>query len=200
MTNRKNVCPICEMGTLNTKIEKESHTYKHVTSELDLHYSECDVCCSQTATSTQLRQNKRAMIKFQKDIDGLLSAADVKYIRLLLGLSIRDAGAIFGGGPVAFSKYENDDLIQSTGLDSALRLAQINPDSIKKLAAARKVAYKSPRAITTKMPSKPTWNKVFNLGNGHKSHNIPIASQSNTSSFFIPQPDIHSEVYSYVKQ
>lgn len=140
MTNRKIVCPICEMGTLNTKIEKELHTYKDTSAELDLCYSECDVCYSQTATSIQLRQNKRAMIKFQKEVDGLLSAVDVKYIRSSLGLSIKDAGAIFGGGPVAFSKYENDDLMQSIPMDSALRLVRSNPSGIRALAKARNIA------------------------------------------------------------
>lgn len=140
MTNRKIVCPICEMGTLNTKIEKELHTYKDTSAELDLCYSECDVCYSQTATSIQLRQNKRAMIKFQKEVDGLLSAVDVKYIRSSLGLSIKDAGAIFGGGPVAFSKYENDDLMQSIPMDSALRLVRSNPGGIRALAKARNIA------------------------------------------------------------
>lgn len=139
MTNRKNMCPICEMGILTAKVEKEFQTYKHATSELNLHYSECDVCCSQTATSHQLRQNKRAMIKFQKEVDGLLSATEVKQIRLLLGLSIKDAGAIFGGGPVAFSKYENDDLMQSIPMDSALRLARSTPSGIRDLAKARNI-------------------------------------------------------------
>ncbi len=133
------VCPICEMGTLKTKVEKELHTYKHTSAELDLCYSECDVCFSQTATSHQLRQNKRAMIKFQKEVDGLLSSIEVKRIRLLLGLSIKDAGAIFGGGPVAFSKYENDDLMQSIPMDSALRLARSNPSGIRDLANARNI-------------------------------------------------------------
>ena len=140
MTNRKNMCPICEMGTLTAKIEKEFQTYKHATSELNLHYSECNVCYSQTATSIQLRQNKRAMIKFQKEVDGLLSAVDIKYIRLSLGLSVKDAGAIFGGGPVAFSKYENDDLMQSIPMDSALRLVRSNPSGIRALAKARNIA------------------------------------------------------------
>lgn len=151
MTNKKNMCPICEMGTLTPKVEKEFQTYKHATSELNLHYSECNVCYSQTATSLQLRQNKRAMIKFQKEVDGLLSAADIKYIRLSLGLSIKDAGAIFGGGPVAFSKYENDDLIQSLPMDSALRLAQSNPHSISALAKARGVILpkKTPTPISS---------------------------------------------------
>lgn len=140
------------MGILSAKTDKENQTYKHVTSELDLHYSECDVCCSTTATSQQLRQNKRAMIGFQKEVDGLLSAAEIKKIRLSLGLSIKDAGAIFGGGPVAFSKYENDDLMQSLPMDSALRLARHNPSGIRDLANARCIAllpFKQPHTATS---------------------------------------------------
>ena len=112
MTSKKNMCPICEMGILTAKVEKEFQTYKHATSELNLHYSECNFCYSQTATSIQLRQNKRTMIKFQKEVDGLLSSTEIKAIRNSLNLTVKLAGELFGGGPVAFSKYENDDLIQ----------------------------------------------------------------------------------------
>lgn len=151
MTNKKNICPICEMGILTAKVEKEFQKYKHATSELDFHYSECDVCYSQTATSLQLRQNKRAMIKFKKEVDGLLSAADIKHIRLSLGLSIKDAGAIFGGGPVAFSKYENDELIQSIPMDSALRLARSTPSGIRDLAKVRNIIL-----VPSKQPNNST--------------------------------------------
>lgn len=40
---------------------------------------------------------------------------------------------MFGGGPVAFSKYESDDVMQSDAMDKLLRLAAEVPAALDKL-------------------------------------------------------------------
>ena len=131
------LCPVCGETALQLIEDKETQTYKDCIGELDFHYAECSECGAETATPDQVRFNKRQMIKFQKQVDGLLSSEEVKAIREELGLTIKEAGEVFGGGPVAFSKYENDDLMQSLPMDSALILARENPLSVKKLASHR---------------------------------------------------------------
>ena len=39
------------------------------------------------------------------------------------------AAQLFGGGPVAFSKYENDDVAQSEAMDTLLRLVRRSPEA-----------------------------------------------------------------------
>lgn len=63
------------------------------------------------------------MVAFKKEVDGLLTGAEVHALREKLGLSQAEAAQVFGGGPVAFSKYENDDVAQSEAMDKLLRLA-----------------------------------------------------------------------------
>jgi hypothetical protein len=77
------------------------------------------------------------MIAFQKEVDGMLSGTEVRAIRKSYSLSIEDAGKIFGGGPVAFSKYENDDLVQSQPMDAALRLAQSSKSAFLQLVKVK---------------------------------------------------------------
>lgn len=117
------VCPICGEGHLFERTTKNAVTYKGQTAELDIHYSDCDICGVEQADAEQLKKNKRQMIAFRKKVDGLLSGADVAKLRNQLGITQIEASQIFGGGPTAFSKYESDDVAQSAAMDKLLRLA-----------------------------------------------------------------------------
>jgi HTH-type transcriptional regulator/antitoxin MqsA len=70
-----------------------------------------------------MRANKRTMLAFRKQVDGLLSCSEILALRKRYGLNQQQAARLFGGGPVAFSKYENDDVAHSEAMDKLLRLA-----------------------------------------------------------------------------
>ena len=127
MSNPNNTCQICGEGNLRSETYKNSVEYKGRTTELDVHYSLCDECGSEQADAVQTRKNKRLMTAFKKNVDGLLSGGEVRLIREKLGLSQADAAKVFGGGPVAFSKYENDDVCQSESMDKLLRVTDELP-------------------------------------------------------------------------
>lgn len=127
MTHSHNVCPICGEGHLEPCIGKNAVEYKGKSVELDTQYSVCDVCGSEQADAVQLRTNKRAMTAFRKQVNGLLSGAEVRNLRERLRISQAEAANIFGGGPVAFSKYESDDVAQSEPMDKLLRLSVTEP-------------------------------------------------------------------------
>lgn len=117
------VCPICGTGCLIEKNAKNAVTYKDQTAEIDSFFSVCDICGVEQADAEQLRKNKRKMIAFRKNVDGLLSGAEVAKLRNQLGITQVEASQIFGGGPTAFSKYESDDVAQSASMDRLLRLS-----------------------------------------------------------------------------
>jgi len=121
------VCPVCGEGHLEARCGKNPIEYKGVNSELDFLYSVCSSCGSEQSSARQLRTNKRAMIEFRKKVDGLLTGKQVRAIRTKLCLNQSDAAQVFGGGPVAFSKYESDDVTQSESMDKLIRLASDLP-------------------------------------------------------------------------
>lgn len=135
MTASGERCPICGEGHLSEMTGSNPVEYGGRTSELPLLYSVCDVCGSEQAGAAQTRANKRAMIAFRKQVDGLLTGAEVRRLRERLGLSQTQAAQVFGGGPVAFSKYENDDVAQSDAMDRLLRVAAEVPGAFTCLAA-----------------------------------------------------------------
>lgn len=61
--------------------------------------------------------------------------AEIRSIRETLGLSQRAAGEILGGGPSAFSKYENGTVEPAASLVTLLRLLQANPRALEHLTA-----------------------------------------------------------------
>lgn len=134
MRDSNDQCPICGEGRLQPHVGKNRVEYKGKTAELDLLYSLCDACGSEQSDTGQLRSNKRAMVAFKKRVDGLLVGAEVRALREKLGLSQVEAARVFGGGPVAFSKYESDDVAQSEAMDKLLRLAAELPEAFELLA------------------------------------------------------------------
>lgn len=131
MSDHKNKCLICNEGSIMPLVGKNIVEYKGQSAELDLHYSVCDTCGSEQTDSSQLRANKRAMLAFRKRVDGLLSGAEVREIRQRFNLSQAEAAKLFGGGPVAFSKYESDDVVQSEAMDRLLRLVAARPSDLQ---------------------------------------------------------------------
>jgi HTH-type transcriptional regulator/antitoxin MqsA len=127
------MCPICAEGVLEPQQVTEHVEYKGHDAELALAYSICTACGSEQSDAAQLRANKRAMVAFKKRVDGLLTGAEVRRLRKQLNLSQEDAARVFGGGPVAFSKYEADDVAQSAAMDKLLRLAAEMPGAAARL-------------------------------------------------------------------
>ena len=134
MSIQNNICPLCGEGHLQQHADQEEVEYKGRKGITPLYYSECDVCGSEQADAIQTRNNKRAMLAFKKQVDGLLTGVEIKELRLRFGISQNQAATIFGGGPVAFSKYENDDVMQSEPMDKLLRVAKDVPAAFKYLA------------------------------------------------------------------
>ena len=81
MSNQENTCPICGEGQLHERVEQEMTEYKGHAGHTPLYFSICDGCGSEQTNASQSRANKRAMIAFKKEIDGLLTGAQVREAR-----------------------------------------------------------------------------------------------------------------------
>ena len=128
-------CPICEEGQLHSRSEPMTVEHLGQQGKIESRYAVCDGCGSEQAGATEARFNKRSMIAFKKQVQGLLTGAELQNLRKHWGLKQADAAKVFGGGPVAFSKYEADDVMQSDAMDKLLRLAAEVPAALDKLIA-----------------------------------------------------------------
>lgn len=130
-------CPVCGAGRV---------TLERTTSPVDYHgkqgsvvtlFKRCDTCGSEFADAEVSRLNKRAVLAFRKSVDGLLRGDEIRALRERFHLSQKQAAQLFGGGPVAFSKYENDDVVQSEAMDTLLRLVLSDKETLRRLIVQR---------------------------------------------------------------
>lgn len=120
------LCSVCGEGQVTNHIDQFETEYKGTKGLVSMHYKCCDACGSDFASADDSRLNKRAVLAFRKSVDGLLSGAEICALRSRYGINQKQAARLFGGGPVAFSKYENDDVAHSESMDKLLRLVLKN--------------------------------------------------------------------------
>ncbi|MYL28155.1 MULTISPECIES: type II toxin-antitoxin system MqsA family antitoxin [Halomonadaceae] len=129
MNGINETCPVCEEGVLQEQVEANEVEYKGIKGQLPLHYAVCTECGSEQAGAAHALRNKRSMMAFRKEVDGLLKGTEMLSLRKQLGLTQAAAAKLFGGGPTAFAKYEADDVAQSFAMDRLLRVARDVPDA-----------------------------------------------------------------------
>lgn len=127
------ICPICGEGHVTAQVQEIESDYKGHKAMLPLHYRLCNVCTSDFAGAPESKLNRRVLMAFRKRIDGLLTGAEITALRKQYQMTQGQAARLFGGGPVAFSKYENDDVAQSESMDNLLRLVRRSAEAFWQL-------------------------------------------------------------------
>lgn len=131
--NTQELCPLCGEGHVTAQVEQVENEYKGNSALLPQHFKQCDHCGSDFAGAAEAKLNKRALMAWRKTVDGLLTGAEIIALRHQYNLTQAQAAQLFGGGPVAFSKYENDDVAQSEAMDTLLRLVRRSPEAFRAL-------------------------------------------------------------------
>ncbi len=155
--NTKEQCPICGEGHVTSHVQQIEHEYKGHKAMLASHYQECDICLSEFAGVREGKMTKRGVMAFRKSVDGLLTGAEIRDLRNKYNLTQTHAAKLFGGGPVAFSKYENDDVVQSESMDTLLRLVRRSEAAFWELVAEKDMSAElAPTAQKITLIAKPT--------------------------------------------
>lgn len=150
----KELCPICGEGHVTHHVDQFESEYKGQKAMLPSHYKLCDTCHSDFAGAAEGKLNKRAIMAFRKSVDGLLTGTEIVALRKQYGLTQDQAAKLFGGGPVAFSKYENDDVSQSESMDCLLRLVRRSEPAFWELVDEKGMTHEL-RPLTTAKAASP---------------------------------------------
>lgn len=138
--DNKMLCSLCGEGHTTQRTEEAITEYRGQKGSVTLHFSECDVCGSEITGDADGRTNKRAVLRFRKQVDGLLTGEEIRAIRGQYCLTQAQAAKLFGGGPVAFSKYENDDVSHSEAMDNLLKLIRRSKEAFWELVDEKQIA------------------------------------------------------------
>lgn len=123
-------CEACGEGNLHSQTSWNEVEYKGRKGKIRHHHSVCDVCGADLADTEEMRHNRREWRRFCKEVDNVPLGKEIAAMRKLHGLTQEEAGRLFGGGPVAFSKYENDDLIPDEAMANLLYMAIHHPEIV----------------------------------------------------------------------
>jgi HTH-type transcriptional regulator / antitoxin MqsA len=133
-------CEACGEGHLHPKTGWDDVEYKGQHGKIHHHYSICDVCGSELADAKQLLENKREWVRFRKQVDNVPLGYQIAEMRKRFNLTQAEAGQLFGGGPVAFCKYEHDDILPDGAMSNLLYLIINHEDTVYKLAARKNIS------------------------------------------------------------
>jgi HTH-type transcriptional regulator/antitoxin MqsA len=121
-------CPICEKGTLKRQVKDKVFKYKGESITIPGYVTyNCDVCGDAVVDNGTLRESGRILKDFQRQVDGLLLAEEIRNIRKKLNLSQEEMAEILGGGLKSFARYETGQVCQSKGMDNLLRILDAYP-------------------------------------------------------------------------
>jgi HTH-type transcriptional regulator / antitoxin MqsA len=124
-------CPMCK-GQLKSNSITETFTYKGKSFDYPNYVVHvCDKCGEEFVGDKTMKQSARKVRDFYRVVDGLLTASEIKRIRVKLGRSQEDLSSILGGGLKAFARYENSDVIQAESMDNLLRILDEMPHAIE---------------------------------------------------------------------
>jgi len=93
---------------------------------------------------SDLSSSRKERNDHKREIDHKLKAVEILRFRKKLNLSQKEAGELFGGGPMAFSKYKRGEIIQSRSVDLLIRLLLSNRINIKDLKDIMEIPVRHP--------------------------------------------------------
>ena len=108
-------------------------TYKSQSSTFDMPGWYCRESGEAIFTREDMKVSNAALKELRIEVENLLRPQEVRKIREKFGLTQREAGAIIGGGPNAFQKYEQGTVTVSKGLSNFLRVLERHPEEIEEL-------------------------------------------------------------------
>lgn len=188
------LCPVCCEGHL---IKSEQTLPLMIDSKqvyVEQHGHVCDLCGTEISTAEDLKFNARVYRSAELRNLGKMTGNDIKLLRQGLHISHKVAGQLFGGGPVAFCKYENHDITPTDAMDNLLWVASKYPAIIKALAERHGVALPNvPSGVPdVLLDMNAPWGKIFpgNIANAairnsnvHKMwENVPIKMEPSASA------------------
>ena len=102
-------CPSCGERKLVRDARDVPYTYKGETTTIPVVRGDfCPACGESILAAAEASRVSAAMLQFNKQVNAsIVDPGFIARVRKKLALDQRQAAAIFGGGPNAFSRYEN---------------------------------------------------------------------------------------------
>ena len=128
-------CPSCARGKLVRDTRDIPYTYKGETTTIPAVRGDfCPACGESVLAAAESTRVSAAMLEFNKRVNAsIVDPGFIARVRKKLALDQRQAAAIFGGGPNAFSRYENGKTKPPLALVKLFILLDRHPDLLNEV-------------------------------------------------------------------
>ena len=128
---KKQTCPMCGNGILSKQETAKQFEYKgKIKTIANYVTNKCDSCNEEIVENESLSNAGKELTEFKREVDGLLTAKQIKKIRQEIGLTQEEMAKYLGGGAKGFARYESGSICQSRAMDNLLRILQKFPSMI----------------------------------------------------------------------
>jgi len=128
-------CPSCGRAKLVRDTREVPYTYKgEATTMHAVRGDFCPACGEGVLSAAESSRVSAAMLEFNKEVNAaIVDPAFIARVRKKLALDQRQAAAIFGGGPNAFSRYENGKTKPPLALVKLLMVLDRHPNLLNEV-------------------------------------------------------------------
>lgn len=155
-------CPVCGDGSLHADSAESSLLAKGRQVGITRVFHWCGACGVEVTLDQDARTNARGAMVAYRRASGRMTGDEIKELRVnILKISQVDASKIFGGGVVAFSKYENNDVPPSDAMDNLLWLVSRHSDLVFELAERAGVLLQNPNVRTKILPISADYSRTL---------------------------------------
>ncbi|MBR8135166.1 type II TA system antitoxin MqsA family protein [Burkholderia cenocepacia] len=147
-------CPYCGSRETESRTIFESLSTKYGKGTYACALTHCMTCTKEFETAEQSALNEKHASELRlrlKNQGRTLDGAAIRIIREQIGFTQREAANIFGGGEVAFSRYESDSVIMGQAAETLLKIMYIWPETIKMAMDVQKKNFEEIRNIKSKL-------------------------------------------------
>ena len=132
-------CPSCAGANLVRDTRDIAYTYKGETTTIPAVSGDfCLACGESILAAAESSRVSAAMLEFNKQVNAsIVDAGFIARVRKKLALDQRQAAAIFGGGPNAFSRYENGKTKPPLALVKLLMVLDRHPNLLNEVRAGQ---------------------------------------------------------------
>lgn len=134
MENKEDRCPICDAADVRERTYSKAIVHRGAEHFIEgLKSLECQACGASYFGAGHTEHNKRLMQEGKSLAIHGIGPEWISAFRKKNALSQGDAGKLFGGGKIAFSRYESGRVVPSQALAKLLLVADRVPGALSEL-------------------------------------------------------------------
>ncbi|WP_081083943.1 type II TA system antitoxin MqsA family protein [Burkholderia cepacia] len=194
-------CPYCGSRETEQRTIFAPLSTKYGKGTYECALTHCMTCTREFETPEQSSLNEKHVSDLRQRLKNqgrTLDGVAIRVIREQLGFTQKEAANIFGGGDVAFSRYESDSVIMSQAAETLLKMMYIWPETIKMATGVQKKNFEEIQSIKNDLSFE--YNRNINPNTKAQASNKVVLSKFYSRTLKKQQSQRRQELSQHAKE